>query len=669
MKKFFKWFFLTGGVLLVLIIAAVIIVPQFIDVKTYKPVIEQKVTEATGRPFTLGDDMDLSVFPWVGVKLTDLHLGNQGGYKEKDMVSVKNFEVRLKVMPLLSKQIEVKTFVLDSPRIYLEKFKNGDANWQGIGKQKDKKAVKEKEKEKQADGQLPIKGLVVNNFSIKNGQLIYVDRKTKLKKEISDLNLSLDNISLDNPVEISLSAVIDGKPVSLNGTAGPIGQKPGKGTIKLDLVLKALEELEMNLQGSIADPLVSQVFDLELDVASFSPRKLMAALDQAFPVQTKDPKALDALSLKTDIKGNKNSISMSEGKLVMDDSTLTFSGSAKQFSKPNLKFDVQLDEINLDRYLPPAPSKGEKAKTGKKNKSSQSSKGKTNYKPLRKLVLDGKMKIGKLKAHAVNIENIDVNILAKNGIVIIDPLDLELYQGSIESKLDLNVQKNTPKTKITINAKNIKAGALLKDSMNKEVLEGKLRADLNLAAAGQDPAMIKKTLTGQGEFLFEDGAIVGIDLASSVRNIKTKVGMGEKLEEKPRTDFAELKIPFTAKNGLVNTEGASMASPLLRVVVKGTVNLVKELLDLRVKPKFVATLKGQGDTKQRSGLMVPVLITGSFASPKIRPDLKAMIGSGAPNAEKIKQILDTKGDQKEKLESIKKDVKSQIKGLLPGLIN
>ncbi|MCK5347748.1 MAG: AsmA family protein, partial [Desulfobacula sp.] len=153
MKSILKWLFIIGGVFVVLIIAAVIIIPQFIDVKKYKPTIEQKVVEATGRSFTLGDDMDLSVFPWVGVKLTDLHLGNLAGYKEKDMVSVKNFEVRLKVMPLLSKRIEVKTFVLDSPKIYLEKLKNGDANWQGIGKQQGEKAQKKKKAEKPSTSQ------------------------------------------------------------------------------------------------------------------------------------------------------------------------------------------------------------------------------------------------------------------------------------------------------------------------------------------------------------------------------------------------------------------------------------------------------------------------------------------------------------------------------------
>jgi AsmA protein len=671
MKSLFKWFVIIGGIFLVLIIAAVIIIPKVVDVKKYKPMIEQKVLEATGRSFTLGDDIDLSVFPWVGVKLTNLYLGNPAGYKEKDMVSVKSFEVRLKVMPLLSKRIEVKTFVLDSPRIYLAKLKNGDANWQGFGKQEKKKAPEEKKTEKSSSSQgLPIESLLVGNFSITNGQLIYIDQKAGLKKEIKDLNLNLKDISLENPIGISFSAMIDGKPVSLEGTAGPIGKEPGKGTIALDLVLKALEEVQVKLKGNLIDPLVSQSIDLELDVSSFSPRKLLAALGQGFPVQTKDPKALDAVSLKIRLKGNKNNISLSDGLLGLDDSTLTFSGSAKEFSKPNLKFDLQLDEIDLDRYLPEPPIKKETSQPAQAGSKSKGKAKPTDYGPLRKLVLDGKIKVGKLKAYGATIEDIDVHILAKKGIITIDPLDLNLYQGSVASKVELNVQKKNPKTKLTLDVKGIQAGPLMKDVLQKELIDGTLKTKLMLSMTGESPDMIKKTLTGKGELLFTDGAIIGIDLANAVRNVKGNLGMGEQVKEKPRTDFAELRMPFTAKKGLINTKGTSLMSPLVRVLATGKINLVKELLDLRVEPKFVATLKGQGDTKQRSGLMVPVLITGSFTDPKIRPDLKGMLKGGIPNVEELKQqVLGTKEGEKIKIESVKEDVKKQIKGLLPGLIN
>jgi AsmA protein len=671
MKRIIKRLFVVGGVFLVLVVAAGLIVPKFIDVKKYKPVIEQKVAEATGRSFSLGDEIDVSIFPWVGVKLNDLHLGNPVGHTEKDMVSVKSFEVRLKVMPLLSKKIEVKTFVLDSPRIYLGKLKNGTANWQGLGKKHDRetKAPKPSSGPSSEKG-LPISGLMVGNFSITGGRLTYVDEQANLKKEITDLDLNLGNISLENPVTVSFKAKIDGKPVSLDGSAGPLGLEPGKGSIALNFVLKALNVLEVNLKGNLIDLLAAQNFDLEVDVPSFSPKKLFAALDQNFPVQTRDPKVLDAFSFKTRLKGSPGNISLSMGEVLMDDSRLSFSGAAKAFAKPDLKFDLQLDAIDLDRYLPESREKEKKApadvSASGKDKAIATERKRTDYGPLRRLVLDGNIKAAKVKAGNAVVENIDIRIRAANGIVTLDPLNLGLYRGSVASRLELNVQASDPVTKIRFDAQGIQAGALMKDAVKKELIEGTLTAGADISMAGETPDMIKQTLTGQGELLFADGAIIGIDLAGMVRNVKTSFGMEEKSTQKPKTDFAELKIPFTAKSGLVNMDGTRLSSPLLRVLVNGTTDLVREELDLRVEPKFVATLKGQGDTQERSGITVPVLITGSFSAPKIRPDLKGMIKGGLPDAQNLKQVLGTKADQKEKIESVKKDVEKTIKGLLPG---
>jgi len=672
MKNVIKWLVILGGAFLVIVIAAALIIPQFVDIKKYKPVIEEKVTQATGRSFALGDDMDLSIFPWVGVKLTDIHFGNPNGYAQKDMVSVKNFEVRLKVMPLLSKQIEVKTFVLDSPVIYLERQKDGTANWEGFGQAGTQKDKPEKEVPASSGQGMPISSLQVDKFSIVNGQLIYKDMTSGLEKQISDFNLELADISLDKPVSISFAAKVDGKPITLDGKAGPIGKEPGKGTMSLDFALKALDALNVKVDGQLINPAIAPQFDVTIDVASFSPRKLLAALGQPFPVKTADPKVLDAVSLKTQIKGSPKSISISQGQLVLDDSKLDFSATAKDFNKPDLSFDLTLDDIDLDRYLPEPPPKDSSAKPAPKSDVDQkpTQKNPIDYTPLRKLVMDGKIKAGKVKAHGALVEKINIHIKAKDGVITIDPFGLELYQGSVASVLGLDVRKNEPKTSVVLNAANIQVGPLLKDALQKEIIEGTLKADINLSMQGEDPDMIKKTLNGKGGLLFNDGAIIGIDIPGMVRNVKSKFGGSSTTStEKPKTDFAELNMPFTAKNGLVRTDGTRMMSPLIRVVATGDINLVSEMLDMRVDPKFVATLKGQGDDKSRSGLMVPLLITGSFASPKIRPDLKGMIGGGVkdivdPNALKEKILGGGAGD-KPKIEVPKEDVKKQIKSLIP----
>ena len=164
-----------------------------------------------------------------------------------------------------------------------------------------------------------------------------------------------------------------------------------------------------------------------------------------------------------------------------------------------------------------------------------------------------------------------------------------------------------------------------------------------------------------GDFLFEDGAIKGIDLAGMANNVKAAFGLAEKAGETARTEFSKLHAPFTVKQGLVNTANTTLISPLIRLAASGTADLVSENLDFRVEPKFVGTLKGQGDSQERSGLMVPVLVTGTFSSPKFRPDferiLKQKIERSLPDLQK--QLLPGDGQKGES-----QDVGVHSKGLL-----
>jgi len=79
MKKTIKWIAVIAGILLLTLIVAIILIPQFVDVQKYKPEIEKLVMEQTGRSFSMGDDIELSVFPWIGISLSDLSLGNPKG--------------------------------------------------------------------------------------------------------------------------------------------------------------------------------------------------------------------------------------------------------------------------------------------------------------------------------------------------------------------------------------------------------------------------------------------------------------------------------------------------------------------------------------------------------------------------------------------------------------
>ena len=664
MNKVIKWVLLITATLIMLCFIALLIVPRFIDVQKYKPVIQEKVSEATGRPFTLGGDLRLSLFPWAGLAFSDLRLGAPPGFKEKDFISVESFEFQVKLLPLLFKDIQVKRFVLVGPRIVLEKSKDGKANWEGLGKAGTEAAAKPETRKKgpkeKGGGDIPIESLAVETFTIKDGDILFIDHGRGERRQLKELSLNLDGISLEQPISMSLSGLVDDKPFSLKGKIGPLGKKPGEGTVDLDLSASVFETVTAKVRGRVTDAATSLAYDLDVQVEPFSPRKLATAFGQPLPLTPADPNVLKRLSLKSSLQGSAQTLKVEDGVLELDDSKLRLSTLIKEFSKPNVTFELDLDQIDLDRYLP--ASQNEPAKSG--DASTQPAK-KTDYTPLRKLVIDGKVHIGKLKVKNARVQDIDLKIKGRNGVLNLDPLNMKLYQGTVKSKTTLDVRRNTPATKFNLQMSGVEVRPLLKDLQNKDFLEGNSQAQLALSMRGDSPEKIKQTLSGKGEFSINDGAIVGVDLASMARNIKAAFGQEVRGGERPRTDFAELSAPFTLTNGLFNTTNTKLKNPFLRLKAKGKANLVTETLDFRVKPKFVATMEGQGSDMSRSGVAVPVIVTGTFSSPKFRPDVEAIMKKSLEKelTGDVGKILPYQDKKEDESTSVEKKARDLIKGL------
>lgn len=673
MKKILVWLLALGAGLIALLIAAVIIIPKVVDVETYLPAIEKKVTEVTGRPFSMGRDFEVSVFPWVGVLFSDLRMGNAEGFGGGDFLRIESFEARVKLLPLLTKTIEIKKFILKGPEIHLVKSAKGGGNW-SLGPQeaqtpqeamiaKEEKSPSPKVGDTKGGKELPVKSLQVDEFTISDGRIVYTDKGAELQKEVDNISLKLEDVSLDRLISLNFKADVEGRPVSVTGSLGPVGKVPGQGEVTIDLVVKAFGAVEMALQGDIVDPATRQQFNMNLSLAPFSPRKLLKELDIAMPVETADAGVLDNFHAKLNVAGNPDDIQLQESSVTLDDSTLVMSARIKDMARPDVAFKLDLDTFNLDRYLPtrtaasssaspqpdtktPAETKTPKSSTGAK----KAAPAEIDYTPLRTLLLDGEIHIGELVAHGAKVENAVFKVLGKNGVFILDPATLDLYQGSIGMTGNFNVQKDTPTTRVDLKAADIQAGPLLKDAMEKDVIRGAMNATASLSFRGDNAMEIKKSLNGTGELTFLDGAIVGIDIAEMARNF-AKGGGQAPPKDKPKTDFAELRLPYSLNNGVFKTTESFLASPLLRVQAFGTANLVSEQLDMKVRPKIVGTLKGQGDAEKRSGLMVPIAIRGTFANPKFSADLSAVA-----NEETIKEALQDPDAAKEK-------VRDQVKSL------
>ena len=116
--------------LVVLIVVALLAAPFFIPVETYKTQIAQAAKDATGRELTIKGDMRLSLLPRLELEAEDVSFANVPGAAQADMVRLKKLLVQLQVLPLISGEVRIDSFVLVEPVIHLEIDKDGRPNWQ-----------------------------------------------------------------------------------------------------------------------------------------------------------------------------------------------------------------------------------------------------------------------------------------------------------------------------------------------------------------------------------------------------------------------------------------------------------------------------------------------------------------------------------------------------------
>ncbi|MCU0590573.1 MAG: AsmA family protein [Desulfobacterales bacterium] len=652
MKSALKWSAIVAAALIVIVIGALLIIPHFMDANRYKPELEQYVLEKTGRRLSVDGDVRLSLFPWAGVAFSGLRLGSPPSFAEKDFLTVKAFDVRVKLWPLLSKQIEVDRLVVSEPHLWLVTNRDGAVSWEF--RTHPAQAEPSAPSEPDPKAELPIASLLVGELSVQNGRIQVIDHTRGSRREISELNLALRDVSFDRPVRWTLSAMANRSPVSVEGRFGPLGSTLGQGLVPLELSADAFEHLKLRIKGTLENWPVAPLIRVDVEAAEFSPRRLLAAIETP-PPPTADLKVLERAAFKARVDANAKAVTVADAVLILDDSKLGLSAKVTDFARPSVTFDLHLDQIDMDRYLPPPSKAG--AAPPPIGQPSGSAPQKTDYTPLRKLLLDGRARIDRLTIANARAQDVTLKIAAKDGMLSLDPFSLKLYQGTANGKTVVNVTGERPVTEAHLDLNQVQVNPLLKDVAGKDFLEGSTQARITITTTGDDPARIKQSLNGRGNLVFSDGAIVGVDLANMVRNVKTALGGEGKTGARPRTDFAELIVPFTIENGVWHTPESILKSPLLRLQASGRADLVKETLDFRVDPRVVGTIKGQGDDKDRAGLGVPVIVSGTFASPAFRPDLESLA------RDRLKQALSpsTSGGA-----PVKEKAGDLIKGLLPG---
>jgi AsmA protein len=287
-----------------------------------------------------------------------------------------------------------------------------------------------------------------------------------------------------------------------------------------------------------------------------------------------------------------------------DESSIRAKLAASKLQPLVADFDIDIDKLNLDRYM---KSGGEKSAGGDPP---------IDLGPLKGRTVTGKIQIGALQAQRVKLANIKAEIKLANGKLDVAPHSASLYDGRLTGSLSADANGNQIAIKESVQG--VLINPLMKDLLDRDLLEGKGDVSLDVTMAGATLGAMKRAMMGNARLQLKDGAYKGINLAETFRKASTlgsKSG-SQSADRTQKTDFSELSASFVIKKGVAHNDDLSLKSPFVRLGGSGDIDIGNSTLDYTAKATLVATATGQQGRDNAAGVTVPVKVYGSFDAVK-----------------------------------------------------
>ncbi|HEY1382221.1 MAG TPA: AsmA family protein, partial [Dongiaceae bacterium] len=356
-----KALWIVGGLIGLLIVAAVA-APFFVDLNNYKAEIAQKAKEATGRDLAIDGDISLSILPTPGVVVHGLRFGNAPGGSVPDMATLESATVKVALMPLLSKRVEVDEIVLEKPTFIFEKLKDGSGNWQ-IAPQ----AQAPEPGATPSPGEAPSSGggmaVVIKSASIEGGTLIYHDLAQGTEQKVENLNIDLSLDSLTGPFQAEGGATVVNIPLGFRVKTGALNQQA---PMPVDISF-SLTDAKASI-GFVGDVNIAAVEDPgkpivtgKLSSKGENLAKLIAGMPNQAPADSLPPIMAQAFAVDADIEAGKTSAKTDNFTANLGELTAKATLAASYGGPPNVQTKIELGRIDLDKLMPATEAKGESA--------------------------------------------------------------------------------------------------------------------------------------------------------------------------------------------------------------------------------------------------------------------------------------------------------------------
>jgi len=526
-----------GGLVSLLLIVVAIAVWR-IDPNDYIAPIQARIKQVTGRDATIRGGIDLKVSLTPRLVAHDLALANAPWGHAPVMLSAKQLEIEVALLPLLQQRVEVIRAGFVDPTIALETDGHGHANWDFDGA---------------AAGAAPAGGagaslaaFGISNFAVTNGTLTYRDGKSSAVTKIAIDSLTLLARDPQSPANAEFRGKIDDVAMALRGQLG-----------SLDSLVGRRWPYPIALSGEIDGQKAAIGTKLRVDG---------------------DTVHMDELEVAIGPNVVKGAISVVTG-------------------RARLRYTINLTAPLLTMAQTAMPPGGRRAgaPAAAAGGASTASTYLISDAPLplaflRTVDAAGDMKVGRLVVSPTReFTAVEIRFTLKDGLLDVPLLKAATFGGNVDAHVTLDVPASgAPALALTIDARNLDLGAELAAlDVRRDVKGGKTSVKADVHARGA--SLHDWAASASGNFTAIAGpatiANANLDLNSAFDRVAKAANPFR--DKDPTTDLkcAVVRLPLAAGIARIDRSVAAETQKL-GVSVSGTLDLRNESIDLTFKPQL-----------------------------------------------------------------------------------
>ncbi|MEO1040307.1 MAG: AsmA family protein [Pseudomonadota bacterium] len=611
--------FLTLLALIAILVGAALLAPGLLPSETYKPRLEQALSERLGRDVVIGGDVTIRIIPSLQAAVGDVRIANAEGFGDEAFAEMETLQLRLALLPLLSRNVVVEEFVLVEPVIRLAATDRAN-NWTFTPATSDGEASPAPPAGTgRRPGALPFEA-EFGDVRLERGVVEY--RSPAGDWIIRDADFTVDMNRLDGPAALRGDFTVNGESVQMQLRAGSLRDVFEGGETPLSLQIDG-RAVQLDFDGVIpegAEFAIAGTAEIDLDLPRVA-RLAGAGLPEG--------DVFRRFTGSGQLSADASRASLSGARIRFDDIQATGSLSANYAgARPRITGSVSTNALDLTPYIPAEDASNTGGGSG-------GGLGPWSEEPfeldaLRSVDAQIGVEVGQLTARDIELSDVRLDITLDRGLATADIERFRLYGGEGVANARIDLRSNTPQLTLRGQLEALQAQPFLDAAAQFDRLQGVSGLNFQFDARGASPAAIMASLNGEGRFAVENGALVGVNLAQVIRTVERAIqdrrlpsGFGEQ----EATDFSTLSGSFSVQNGLARNLDLTMLSPLLRVVGQGEVNLAEQTITYRLTPRAVQSLAGQGGDLDLAGIAVPIRISGSFNDLSVGLDFEAIAQS------------------------------------------